>query len=110
MYILKVDLHQAEQIYHVVQEAPDSFSLALRPDSDTRIADTSQYGVTTDRLVMTYLYPVPQLIDLTQLLGGQSTTYRPPQYGSLQRRLRPHRAARRRPTTAPPSAISVTSP
>jgi Flp pilus assembly protein CpaB len=78
MYVLKVDLHQAEQIYHVVQEAPDSFSLALRPDADTRIADSSQYGVTTDRLVMTYLYPVPQLVDLTQLMGGQSTTYRPP--------------------------------
>jgi Flp pilus assembly protein CpaB len=69
MYILKVDLHQAEQIYHVVQVAPDSFSLALRPDEDTRAADTADYGTTTDRLIMTYLYPVPQLIDLSQLLG-----------------------------------------
>jgi len=69
MYILKVDLHQAEQIYHIVQVAPDSFSLALRPEEDTRAADTSQYGETTDRLIMTYLYPVPRLIDLSQLLG-----------------------------------------
>lgn len=69
MYILKVDLRQAEQIYHIVQVAPDSFSLALRPDEDTRAADTTQYGVTTDRLIMTYLYPVPQLIDLSKLLG-----------------------------------------
>ena len=34
MYVLKVDLHQAEQISHVVQLAPDSFSLALRPGDD----------------------------------------------------------------------------
>jgi Flp pilus assembly protein CpaB len=71
MYILKVDLHQAEQIYHVVQVAPDSFSLALRPDEDTRADDPTGYGTTTDRLIMTYLFPVPQLVDLTQLLSGQ---------------------------------------
>lgn len=70
MYILKVDLHQAEQIYHVSQVAPDSFSLALRPDEDTRADDPTQYGTTTDRLIMTYLFPVPQLLDLTELLGG----------------------------------------
>ncbi len=70
MYILKVDLHQAEQIYHIVQVAPDSFSLALRPDEDTRSDDTSTYGTTNDRVIMTYLYPVPQLIDLPRLLGG----------------------------------------
>ncbi|MGZ8803515.1 MAG: hypothetical protein ACXWZL_13140, partial [Mycobacterium sp.] len=69
LYLLKVDLHQAEQIYHVVQVAPDSFSLALRPGEDTRAADTTQYGETTDRLIMTYLFPVPQLIDLSALLG-----------------------------------------
>lgn len=69
LYILKVNLHQAEQIAHVAETAPDSFSLALRPDEDTRPVDTSQYGVTTDRLIMTYLYPVPQLLDLSQLLG-----------------------------------------
>lgn len=69
MYILKVNLQQAEQIYHIVQVAPDSFSLALRPDEDTRAVDTTDYGVTTDRLIMTYLYPVPQLIDLSKLLG-----------------------------------------
>ena len=69
MYVLKVDLHQAEQIAHVVQMAPDSFALALRPDEDTRAGDTSQYGTTTDRLIMTYLFPAPQLIDLNQLLG-----------------------------------------
>jgi hypothetical protein len=69
MYVLKVDLHQAEQIAHVQQLAPDSFSLALRPGEDTRSEDTSQYGTTTDRLIMTYLYPAPQVLDLSKLLG-----------------------------------------
>lgn len=78
MYILRVDLHQAEQIYHIVQVAPDSFSLALRPDEDTRTADSTDYGETTDRLIMTYLFPVPQLVDLSQLLGTPIAT---PQVG-----------------------------
>jgi Flp pilus assembly protein CpaB len=78
MYILRVTLHQAEQIYHVVQEAPDSFSLALRPEEDTRAVDTTDYGMTSDRLIMTYLFPVPQLLDLSQLLGQPVPT---PQVG-----------------------------
>ena len=69
MYILKVDLHQAEEIAHIVQVAPDSFALALRPAEDTRRANPVEYGETTDRLIMTYLFPAPQLIDLSQLLG-----------------------------------------
>jgi Flp pilus assembly protein CpaB len=73
MYILKVNLQQAEEIAHVVQEAPDSFMIVLRPETDTRPVDTSQLGTTTDRLVMTYLFPAPQLIDLSQLLGAPVT-------------------------------------
>ncbi len=67
MYVFKVDLHQAEQIAHIIQLAPDSFTIVLRPDEDTRAADTTDYGTTTDRLIMTYLYPAPRLIDLSQL-------------------------------------------
>jgi Flp pilus assembly protein CpaB len=74
MYVLKVDLHQAEQIAHIVQVAPDSFSLVLRPEEDTRTADTSQYGTTTDRLIMTYLFPAPMLIDLSKLLGPTASS------------------------------------
>lgn len=73
MYILKVNLHQAEEIAHVVQEAPDAFMIVLRPETDTRPVDTTQLGTTTDRLVMTYLFPAPQLIDLSQLLGTPVT-------------------------------------
>jgi Flp pilus assembly protein CpaB len=69
MYIVKVDLHQAEQIAHVIQEGPDSFALVLRPDTDTRVADSNYFGVTTDRLIAQYLFPVPLMGDLSQLIG-----------------------------------------
>lgn len=69
MYVLKLNLHQAEQIAHVIQEAPDSITLALRPDTDTRPINPPEYGETTDSIVMTYLFRVPRLADLTELLG-----------------------------------------
>jgi Flp pilus assembly protein CpaB len=69
LYILKVDLHQAEQINHVALVAPDSFSIVLRPGQDTRAINTDEYGETTDRVIMQYLYPVPELVDLATLLG-----------------------------------------
>lgn len=77
MYIFKVDLHQAEQIAHILQEAPDSFSIALRPPQDTRDVDTTTYGQTTESLVMEYIYRVPRLIDLEELLGFPITPVGP---------------------------------
>jgi Flp pilus assembly protein CpaB len=67
MYILKVDLHQAEEIYHIAAVAPNSFSLALRPGGDIRTADTGEYGETNDRIIVQYLYPLPQILDLGPL-------------------------------------------
>jgi Flp pilus assembly protein CpaB len=67
MYILKVDLHQAEEIYHIASVAPNSFSLALRPGGDIRTADSSEYGETNDRIIVQYLYPLPQVLDLGPL-------------------------------------------
>lgn len=68
-YVLKVTLHQAEQIAHINQVAPDAFSLVLRPEQDNRTFDPGQYGQTTDALIMEYVYKVPLLVDLEQLLG-----------------------------------------
>jgi Flp pilus assembly protein CpaB len=72
IYILKVDAHQAEEIYHVASVAPGAFSLALRADGDTRPLDLDGYGETTDRLVMEYLFPVPRLLDLVELTNGEA--------------------------------------
>ncbi len=71
LYVLKVDLHQAEQINHVAKVAPGSFSLALRPDADTRQANPADYGETNDSIIMKYLYRVPQLLDVTTLTQNQ---------------------------------------
>lgn len=68
-YVFKMNLQQAEQASHVIQEAPDSFTMLLRPAEDTRAVDTSQYGTTDDRLIMTYLYPAPQWVDVTKLVN-----------------------------------------
>jgi Flp pilus assembly protein CpaB len=69
LYILRVNLNQAEQINHIIQTAPDSFSLVLRPGQDTRPIDPELYGETTDAIIMNYLYQVPFLVDLDELLG-----------------------------------------
>ncbi|MEP7159188.1 MAG: hypothetical protein ABI797_07150, partial [Chloroflexota bacterium] len=34
-----------------------------------------QYGTTNDRVIMTYIYPVPQLIDILKLLGPSPYPY-----------------------------------
>ena len=69
IYTLKVDLHQAEEISHVIQVAPDAFTLVLRPDEDTRTANALEFGETNDAVIMDYLFRVPRLIDLEELLG-----------------------------------------
>ena len=77
LYIFKVDLHQAEQIAHILQEAPDSFGIALRPPQDTRDVDGTQYGETTDTIIMEYVYRVPLLLNLEDLLGFPITPVGP---------------------------------
>jgi Flp pilus assembly protein CpaB len=69
LYILRVNLNQAEQINHIIQTAPDAFSLVLRPGQDTRTIDPELYGETTDAIIMNYVYQVPFLVDLDELLG-----------------------------------------
>jgi Flp pilus assembly protein CpaB len=70
LYVIKVDEHQAEQISHIAKVAPGSFSMALRPDADTRAVDPTQYGETNDSIIMQYLFRVPQLLDLTTLTAN----------------------------------------
>lgn len=70
MYILKVDLDQAEAISHVAAVSPNGFSLALRPDGDARIADDSSMGETNDRLILRFGLPLPELINLRVLADG----------------------------------------
>ena len=67
-YVVKVDLKQAEAIAHLQSDGAASFSLALRPDGDTRGVNPYTYGETLQRIVEKYGFPVPEVIDLELLL------------------------------------------
>ncbi|MFL5679312.1 MAG: Flp pilus assembly protein CpaB [Chloroflexota bacterium] len=60
-YIVKASLPVAEEIAHLQASGSASFSLALRPDEDVRIADASRLGATTNMLIKRYGLPVPEI-------------------------------------------------
>jgi Flp pilus assembly protein CpaB len=60
-YIVKASLPVAEEIAHLQASGSASFSLALRPDEDVRIADSSRLGATTNMLIKRYGLPVPEI-------------------------------------------------
>jgi Flp pilus assembly protein CpaB len=64
LYVLKVDLHQAEEIAQAQDASSDGFTIALRPDEDNRQLDRSGYGETVNRLIEQYRFPLPQIIPL----------------------------------------------
>lgn len=59
-YVLKATLPVAEEISHLQASGTASFSMALRPEIDTRILDVSSLGATTNRLITRYGLPVPE--------------------------------------------------
>lgn len=67
IYVLKVDLHQAEEISLLQADADNTFTLALRPEEDTRPVDQTQYGETIERIIEQYRFLVPKLLDLELL-------------------------------------------
>jgi Flp pilus assembly protein CpaB len=59
-YVLRVTQQVAEEIAHFEASGSAAFSLALRPDIDTRITNTSGLGETTNLLIQRYGMPVPE--------------------------------------------------
>lgn len=59
MYIVKATLQVAEEISHLQAAGNVLFSLALRPEIDTRVLDVSGLGATTNRIIQRYGLPVP---------------------------------------------------
>ena len=59
-YIVRVTQQVAEEISHFQASGAASFSLALRPDIDTRITNTAGLGATTNLLIQRYGLPVPE--------------------------------------------------
>ena len=62
VYVLKVDLHQAEEL--AALQASAQFTMALRPQTDNRIIDRANYGETLNRVVEQYIYPLPRIIQV----------------------------------------------
>jgi hypothetical protein len=62
IYILRVDLQTAEEIAHA-QNQGAQFTMVLRPPTDTRDVDRSNYGETTDTLLTRYNFRIPENID-----------------------------------------------
>lgn len=60
-YILKATLPIAEEIAHLQASGTATFSLALRPDDDIRIADATRLGATTNMLIRRYGLPIPEV-------------------------------------------------
>jgi Flp pilus assembly protein CpaB len=58
-YVLKAPVDVAEEISHLQASGSASFSLALRPDVDTRMVDASALGTTTNEVIIRYGLPVP---------------------------------------------------
>jgi Flp pilus assembly protein CpaB len=58
-YVLKASVDVAEEISHLQASGAASFSLALRPDVDTREVDATALGTTTNRVIVRYGLPIP---------------------------------------------------
>jgi Flp pilus assembly protein CpaB len=61
LYILRVDIAQAEEISHLQAAGNAQFSLVLRPDGDDRVVDTEKLGETTNRIIEKYGLPIPEI-------------------------------------------------
>lgn len=64
LYILRVDERTAEEISHLSAAGNAVFSLALRPDQDTRQVDTKDLGETTNLIIEKYGLPIPRIYPL----------------------------------------------
>jgi hypothetical protein len=60
-YIVKATLPVAEEISHLQTSGTAQFSFALRPEIDTRILDASALGATTNRIILRYGLPLPEV-------------------------------------------------
>jgi Flp pilus assembly protein CpaB len=63
-YVLRVDAHQGEEIAFLQNQNPyfRGFSLMLRAPGDSRVLPRDGYGVTGDRVLLKYGFPLEQAI------------------------------------------------
>jgi len=73
-YIIRVTLPVAEEIVHLASTGNVTFSMALRPEQDTREVDASKLGSTTNLFITRYGLPVPETYPSS---GGSAATLPP---------------------------------
>jgi Flp pilus assembly protein CpaB len=73
-YILRADVPIAEEILHLQASGNVTFSMALRPEVDTRAVDASKLGETTNRIITKYQLPIPETYPSS---GGAPATLPP---------------------------------
>jgi Flp pilus assembly protein CpaB len=85
-YIVRMPLAQAEEIAHLQATGAVSFTLALRPPEDTRLADARTLGETTNLIIARYGLPYPQPLSpgLTSTVTRPSSTPSPSSVTSVQ--------------------------
>ncbi len=60
-YIVRAPLDVAEEVAHLQATGGATFTMALRPDEDTRPVDASSFGETTTRIIERYGLPIPEV-------------------------------------------------
>ncbi len=60
-YIVRATLAEAEELVHLSAVGNTIFSMALRPDIDTRLADATKLGETTNLIITRYGLPIPEM-------------------------------------------------
>jgi Flp pilus assembly protein CpaB len=94
-YVLKAPVDVAEEISHLQASGAASFSLALRPDVDTREVDATALGTTTNRVIVRYGLPIPVAF--------------PPVSGQVAPRTTPRPSASPSPSASPDASASPTA-
>jgi Flp pilus assembly protein CpaB len=100
-YIVRAPLEVAEEIEHLQATGNATFSMALRPTEDTRIADASKLGSTTNLIITRYGLPIPE----TYPSGSGPVTL--PGTGSSQPKPGPGTIATPSPSTSPEPSPSA---
>jgi Flp pilus assembly protein CpaB len=70
-YIIRASLAVAEEIAHLQASGTATFSFALRPDVDTRLADATELGQTLNRIVERYGLPLAEPLDGSPFGSGR---------------------------------------
>ncbi|MGZ8567618.1 MAG: Flp pilus assembly protein CpaB [Actinomycetota bacterium] len=97
-YVVRAPLPIAEEIAHLQATGNATFSLALRPDEDTRLVDASTLGETTNLIIERYGLPVPEVFPAGT---GPVQTPQPPPTASPSEAAAEAEASDPSPSTAP---------